>query len=374
MRLKHKRFVLLMFSVFFGTFLVIRMMQTLQKKNIGSKKSSNDFLGVVEVWGKAAIAEYFWSHVFNEETMKVSGSLLFEGRIQVQNIHMNYKSGPSLTLGTCNKNIKNLVIILNGREPGKIDKAKAWLDSLLSLKKFPNLKNLGIIILGNEACENGWLEKYLAATVLKFVFTVYDIKTDSEKIYQWPLGVATYRSFPMIHKTDVNVNQKRKYTCNFLGTVYPNSSREKLKKILDDRSLNCYVKTRSTWSANENKNSMNLYHNVLKDSDFTLCPVGINSESYRIYESMSYGSIPILEDITTPGSCDSEGPYKLLKKYEAPVIYLKDWSELKSILKKGTWSDRKILDLRRRVLDWYEVFKYKIREEFLEVVSTKFEI
>ena len=147
MRLKHKRFVLLMFSVFFGTFLVIRIMLTLQKQNIGSKKSSNDFVGVVEVWGKAAIAEYFWSHVFNEETMKVSGSLLFEGRIQVQNIHMNYKSGPSLTLGTCNKNIKNLVIILNGREAGKIDKAEAWLDSLLSLKKFPNLKNLGICLL-----------------------------------------------------------------------------------------------------------------------------------------------------------------------------------------------------------------------------------
>ena len=219
-----------------------------------------------------------------------------------------------------------------------------------------------------------WLEKYLAAKVLKFVFVIYDIKTDSEKLFQWPLGVATYRHFPMIHKTDVNVNQKRRYTCNFLGTVYPNSSREKLKKILDDdKALNCYVKTRSTWSANENKNSMNIYHQILKDSDFTLCPVGINSESYRIYESMSYGSIPILEDITTPGSCDFKGPYKLLKKYEAPVIYLKDWNELKTILRKSTLSDRKILDHRKRVLDWYEVFKYRIREEFLDVVSAKFE-
>lgn len=362
-----------MLVVFLGMLLVLRMIQTNQNSNIYSKKAKDDFKGVVEVWGKAAIAEYFWSHVFNEEMNKVSGSLLFEGSIQIQNIHMNYKSGPSLTLGTCNKNIENLVIILNGRETGKIDKARTWLDSLLNLKKFPILKNLGIIILGNEACENVWLEKYLAAKVLKFVFVVYDTNTDSEKIFQWPLGVATYRHFPMIHKTDVNVNQKRRYMCNFLGTVYPNSSREKLKKILDDGSLNCYVKTRSTWSANENKKSMNLYHEALKDSDFTLCPVGINSESYRIYESMSYGSIPILEDITTPGSCDSKGPYKLLKKYEAPVIYLKDWVELKTVLQKSAWSDKRILHLRKRVLDWYEVFKYKIREEFLEVVSTKFE-
>ena len=358
--------------------LVHKMMQFYGNQNVYSSKPhngfiKNDFKGTVDVWGKAAIAEYFWLHVFNEELNEVSGSLLFQESIQIQNIHLEYKSGPYLTLGTCNKNAENLIIILNGREEGKVNKARAWLDSLLNTRKFPKLKNLGIIMLGNEACKNSWLEKFLENEILKFLFVVYDIKTDSEKVFQWPLGVATYRHFPMIHKNVVNVNQKRKYMCNFLGTVYPNSSREKLKQLLDQETLNCYVKIRSTWLAKESQNSMDLYHQILKDSDFTLCPVGINSESYRIYESMSFGSIPILEDITTPGSCDSKGPYKLLKKYKAPVIYLKDWSELKTIFKEGTWNDKKIVDLRKQILEWYEVFKYKIREEFLEVVSSKFE-
>ena len=50
------------------------------------------------------------------------------------------------------------------------------------------------------------------------------------------------------------------------------------------------------WSASESNESAGLYRSVLQDSDFTLCPNGINEETYRIYEALSYGSIPIIED------------------------------------------------------------------------------
>ena len=340
---------------------------------IGAESINNHFTGNVEVWGKAAISEYFWLHIFGEEKEKVSGMLLYEGSLKIQDIFLNYKSGPYLTQSTCNVNVENLVIILNGREDTKVNKAKAWLDFLLFSGNLRRLKNLGIIILGNEACQNSWINRYLHLGILKFIFIVYDVKINSNKIFQWPLGVATYRHFPLIPKTGIDVNNKRKYKCNFLGTVYPNSSRERLKTLLDQESFNCYVKTRSFWLAKESKNSMDLYHQVLKDSDFTLCPVGINSESYRVYESMSYGSIPILEDKTTEGVCDINGPYRLLKKYEAPVIYIKDWTELKGMFNKGTFTERKIVNLRKRILDWYEIFKYKIREEFLDALSSNFQ-
>ena len=46
------------------------------------------------------------------------------------------------------------------------------------------------------------------------------------------------------------------------------------------------------------------YRRALQTSDFTLCPAGSNVESYRIYEAMSYGSVPILQrqPIIKPGS------------------------------------------------------------------------
>lgn len=59
------------------------------------------------------------------------------------------------------------------------------------------------------------------------------------------------------------------------------------------------------WQAGESEDSLNFYLDILKSSDLTLCPVGFNSESYRIYEAMSVGSIPVIEDKTTPGQCDS---------------------------------------------------------------------
>lgn len=55
-----------------------------------------------------------------------------------------------------------------------------------------------------------------------------------------------YREFPKVDSSKVEVHIKRKYSCNFLGTVYKNSSREVLMKILqgDFFQENCLIKPR----------------------------------------------------------------------------------------------------------------------------------
>ena len=86
---------------------------------------------------------------------------------------------------------QNLVLVLNGREQAKIDFATMWLDYLHNL---PLLKNVAIVLLGNEQCNNKWLYKYLVkyGGPVKFVFIVYDSpEVDDQNFYQWPLGVAT---------------------------------------------------------------------------------------------------------------------------------------------------------------------------------------
>lgn len=101
------------------------------------------------------------------------------------------RTGPGVTPSKVPKDTQNLVLTLNVRDFTKIDPAKAWLDALVG---FPQLKNVAVILLGNEQCDNEWIKPYLVTNKgpVKCVFVVYDSPDVDNKIfYQWPLGVAT---------------------------------------------------------------------------------------------------------------------------------------------------------------------------------------
>lgn len=48
---------------------------------------------------------------------------------------------------------------------------------------------------------------------------------------------------------------------------------------------------------------------------------------------MSAGSTPVIEDVATPGHCDTS-PWRLLKKHGPPAIFVKSWEQLPKILAK----------------------------------------
>ena len=106
--------------------------------------------------------------------------------------------------------------------------------------------------------------------------------------------------------------------------------------------------------------------------------MGINTECYRIYEAITFGSVPVVEDVMTPGHCgrsksSSSLPLRLLKEMDAPLIYIKDWSELTKIIeneKKLRHSE--IVKRRRNILLWYESFKSKMRQKLVEVINKHF--
>lgn len=122
----------------------------------------------------------------------------------------------------------------------------------------------------------------------------------------------------------------------------------------------------SRWVDSETQHSLSQYINILNNSDYTLCPVGKNTECYRIYEALSLGSIPIVEDVMTSGQCDS--PLRLLKKYDAPVIYVNNWSNL-----NATLSDREgrisVKFCNACIVNWYTNFKFKMKDYFVEVIK-----
>jgi hypothetical protein len=249
---------------------------------------------------------------------------------------------------------RHVVLFLAAQSKATKMIAFTWLEVL---RDMPNLQTVGIVIKGNERCSNDWLIPYIQNQVafpIRFILTIYGYSSTfpvSKSIFpallQWPLGVAGYRGFPKVAVRPAladPVNEKRKHLCNFLGTVFKNShARKTVLAILQDTKYshwNCHLKYRLEWTAEESSDSVTDYVNTLKNTDFTLCPAGQNVESFRIYEAMSFGSVPVLQSEVArmPAGDLQDGNYTcrdsvhLLKYYSAPVIWVTDWSELPEIM------------------------------------------
>jgi hypothetical protein len=245
-----------------------------------------------------------------------------------------------------------LVISAQSWDTRKI--AASWLKEVRSLK---NLVSLGIVLKGSERCTNDWLLPYLKdQTVfrIRFMFTIYGysygygkgIGFPQDRLFLWPLGVAAIRGFPKATLRPVLAEPegaKRKYLCNFLGTLHSHAlARKQVVRILRDprhKHWKCFLKYRDEWTKSESHQSMAQYVDTLKNTDFTLCPAGNNVESFRIYEAMSFGSVPVLlhDVVIKKGDLQDStykctGAFELLKFHSAPVIWLNSWSELPTVM------------------------------------------
>ncbi|CAB3983742.1 Hypothetical predicted protein [Paramuricea clavata] len=347
--------------------------QKRQERGVLAKSTLSTEIFEVEVWGKAAIGLYFWEHIMEGNLKSKETDLVRLGEKIIDNVKFSFRTGPGIIPQTVPKNSQNVILILNGRVREKIKFAEMWLKSLQML---PNIKNVAVILLGNEQCNNNWLLPYMVKQggLVNIAYIVYDIPNQGNTIFQWPLGVATYRNFPKVILSESDISHHRQYMCNFLGTVYPNSSRETLQKIFYEHKLYtiCYLRLRETWQPTESKETANEYYHALLHSDLTLSPVGVNTECYRLYEACSYGSVPVVEDIQTPGNCLNT-PLKLLKYYNAPFIYLKSWAELPEILEKEKQLtlEQKI-QRRENLLRWYWKFKRKLQQSFVVQIKRSF--
>ena len=126
------------------------------------------------------------------------------------------------------------------------------------------------------------------------------------------------------------------------------------------------------WQSRESPATLKAYTNALINSDLTLCPVGKNAESYRIYEAMVFGSVPVLEDRVTPGQCDATA-FRLLKQLRAPVLYVKDWAELPALItREAKLSAAEIVARRQRVVQWYRDFKANMKRRFVDGIKDSF--
>lgn len=132
------------------------------------------------------------------------------------------------------------------------------------------------------------------------------------------------------------------------------------------------------WQPQETNESFKNYQDALLQSDLTLCPVGINTECYRIYEACSYGSVPVIEDVMTLGDCRNSSmyhsaPLQLLKTMGAPFIFIKNWKELPAVLEKEKkMSLQEKIQRRKKLIEWYQNFKAWMRQKFINTLENSF--
>uniref|UniRef100_A0A8D2DHV7 Ribitol xylosyltransferase 1 n=1 Tax=Sciurus vulgaris TaxID=55149 RepID=A0A8D2DHV7_SCIVU len=354
-------------------------LQILNKSTKGGKTDPH-----VQIWGKAAIGLYLWEHIFEGLLDPTDVTAQWrEGKSIVGNTHYSFITGPSIVPGYFPTDVSNVVLVLNGREKAKISHATQWLFFAKTLKKTQKLQHLAVVLLGNEHCDNDWILQFLKRNggLVELLFITYDSPwINNVDIFQWPLGVATYRNFPVVEASWSMLHDERPYLCNFLGTIYENSSRQALMNILkqDGNDKLCWISAREQWQPRETNESLKNYQDALLHSDLTLCPVGVNTECYRIYEACSYGSIPVVEDVMTAGRCGNSSvhhnaPLQLLKSRGAPFIFIKNWKELPAILEKEkTIVLKEKVQRRKELLQWYQQFKTELKTEFTDALESSF--
>nr|XP_053643270.1 ribitol-5-phosphate xylosyltransferase 1-like isoform X2 [Cherax quadricarinatus] len=204
-------------------------------------------LPVVEVWSKAAVGTYLWQHVLEgreslDET--IPGATI--GELRMPAFVLRYRSGPGIITDTVPHDVKNLVLVVNGRTEEKVKDARHWLDYIQSWETPPVTI---LVMLGNEKCENMWVDNYLVpkGPVVAVLLTYDDPRVDQTTFYQWPLGVATYRQFPVIGDEQISPENPRKFVCNLKVTLHANSSRIELHKFMKNdpfASSHCLISVR----------------------------------------------------------------------------------------------------------------------------------
>lgn len=334
----------------------------------------------IEIWGKAAVGLYLWEHIFSGRLEPKGDGAWSYGFKKVANLKFKFRTGPWIVPSTVPPLTTHAVLVLNGREPAKVAAAKSWLDALGTLR---HLRGVAVVLLGSEECSgNAWLRPYLKSQGGRVLaaFIVYDTPmVDDVEVFQWPLGVATYRGFPRAQPGEPEwQQQQRPYPCNFVGTVYPGSSREELLRVLGDRGAPCYLSTRNEWRPLETQSSLESYLLALKLSDVTLNPAGKNPECYRIYEALQFGSLPVVEDRTLAPGCApadaANGSFRLLKRHHAPLVYVKNWTQeaMPLIERELAMKPQERVERRRNLTAWYTAFKRAMRDRFVHVLTDKF--
>jgi len=138
-----------------------------------------------------------------------------------------------------------------------------------------------------------------------------------------------------------DINKKRELKWAFFGTQHK-SSRHDMNYQLEKIKPN-FINRIDKFNDKNKSLNVDEMKKIYINTNFAPCPAGFfHPESYRIYEALQCGAIPIVESVYN--YFDNIYPNN-------PMIKIKRWEEAKEIV--DNWSEEKILNKRKECLKWW---------------------
>jgi len=162
-----------------------------------------------------------------------------------------------------------------------------------------------------------------------------------------PLGYYNFRP----QASQISVATSRKYVWCFLGQLNK-ASRPEMARALSGIGPNLVHATDSPHSP---RFTVETYHRALFDSAFVPCPMGnVNLESFRVYESLECGAIPILE---TRLALD----YFRLTLGDHPLPIFRSWNAAAQYVRGLMANPALLLAKQEECVAWWQQYKVGLK-------------
>ena len=100
---------------------------------------------------------------------------------------------------------------------------------------------------------------------------------------------------------------------------------------------------------------------------FTLCPWGDNPESFRMYEAIEAGSIPIFI------RCDENRSPMTLMGSENPIPQFDNWDEAFDFIERMKNRLDDVNELQNRILLFYQDYKEMVQLKIKSIIDDSFQ-
>ena len=165
------------------------------------------------------------------------------------------------------------------------------------------------------------------------------------------------KCIPLGYKSGISDRQKKnsKYKWAFTGTPHKSSRHDLLFQFSDIKPFFCH----KTEKYDTKIISVNEMNDVLSSTEFIPCPNGFfHPETYRVYEALQCGCIPIVEDA-----------YKYYDRLfpDNPFIKVDRWIEARPAI--GEWEDGQIKQKQKECITWWVQYKNQLQEFIINKIN-----
>jgi hypothetical protein len=231
-----------------------------------------------------------------------------------------------------------------------------WDEYLQTFIKYESAKKDFIVVHLSDEYLNDPID-YYKYKHCKNIIRMYP-RTDvpcPEKVYTIPLG--PYRRI----EKGIQDEATRNTVWSFFGTNW-HQRKEKLSPLLSIEPNK--HKFYESWMDQE-QISKQEYSNYALDSVFMPCPAGNNIETFRFWEALEHGAIPLYVR-----SMGDESYYKFLSSH-LPLLSLENWSHAADFMKSLAQNPQTLVHYRKTMHAKWLSWKEEIKKDIQKLLARK---